>query len=194
MCDEHKRNANGYWVQLWCVEKTESLSQLNPFKKNNHRKKSHRKKILQIEIPTAQLLNFSWLFPENELPMATPKNRESEWKIPDFPAININNQAFIVIRIMGFSRGRGTTGAEHGPWPGRGKSARDIQRSAESWEIPVKSRCQSSFVPFQWFNLGCKYPISPKTKGSWNCVTTSHERIWSDSQIDLTGESLPKSS
>lgn len=86
MCDEHKRNANGYWVQLWCVEKTESLSQLNPFKKNNHRKKSHRKKILQIEIPTAQLLNFSWLFPENELPMATPKNRMSEWKILRFPS------------------------------------------------------------------------------------------------------------
>ena len=86
MCDEHKRNANGYWVQLWCVEKTESLSQLNPFKKNNHRKKSHRKKILPIEIPTAQLLNFSWPFPENELPMATPKNRLSEWKIPRFPS------------------------------------------------------------------------------------------------------------
>ena len=87
MCDEHKRNANGYWVQLWCVEKTESLSQLKPIqKKNNHRKKSHRKKNLQIEIPTAQLLNFSWPFPENELPMATPKNRLSEWKIPRFPS------------------------------------------------------------------------------------------------------------
>lgn len=70
---------------VMCRENGKSKS-TKPSKKNNHRKKSHRKKILQIEIPTAQLLNFSWLFPENELPMATPKNRMSEWKILRFPS------------------------------------------------------------------------------------------------------------
>ena len=145
MCDEHKRNANGYWVQLWCVEKTESLSQLNPLKKKKNsgrnltEKKSYKSRSQRPGSPQS-VLNFLGFFQKISIFHGSPIRSIQNGTCSEFPAINMGfpwisqlipqeisqamgtsqlstNQAFIVIRIMGFSRRRGTTGAEHRPWP-----------------------------------------------------------------------------
>lgn len=91
---------------------TKPIQKKQPQEEISQKKKSYKSR---SQRPNSSI--FLGFFQKMSYPWLPLKIECQNGKSFDFPAINKNNHAFIVIRIMGFSRGRGTTGAEHRPWP-----------------------------------------------------------------------------